>query len=77
MERVRAAAIPLEVPTSHDDEGLPLDAESRNDASWHHFGTKDESGAPAALEAPDSFGGPSRTRTLDPLIKSQLLCQLS
>jgi len=26
---------------------------------------------------PDSIGGPSRTRTLDPLIKSQLLCQLS
>jgi len=26
---------------------------------------------------PDPFGGPSRTRTLDPLIKSQLLCQLS
>jgi len=26
---------------------------------------------------PDSIGGPSRTRTLDPLIKSQLLYQLS
>jgi len=26
---------------------------------------------------PDSNGGPSRTRTLDPLIKSQLLYQLS
>jgi len=25
----------------------------------------------------DSSGGPSRTRTLDPLIKSQLLYQLS
>jgi len=25
----------------------------------------------------DVFGGPSRTRTLDPLIKSQLLYQLS
>ena len=30
-----------------------------------------------AQEAPDSIGGPSRTRTLDPLIKSQLLYQLS
>ena len=28
-------------------------------------------------EVPDSSGGPSRTRTLDPLIKSQLLYQLS
>jgi hypothetical protein len=28
-------------------------------------------------EAPDLVGGPSRTRTVDPLIKSQLLCQLS
>ena len=32
------------------------------------------SGAP---EVADSIGGPSRTRTLDPLIKSQLLYQLS
>ena len=28
-------------------------------------------------EVPVSIGGPSRTRTLDPLIKSQLLYQLS
>ena len=35
------------------------------------------SGAPSAPEAPETFGGPSRTRTLDPLIKSQLLYQLS
>ena len=28
-------------------------------------------------EVPDKIGGPSRTRTLDPLIKSQLLYQLS
>jgi len=40
-------------------------------------GSEDESGAPDVLEAPDSFGGPSGTRTPDPLIKSQLLCQLS
>ena len=34
-------------------------------------------GHSADLEVPDSIGGPSRTRTLDPLIKSQLLYQLS
>jgi hypothetical protein len=31
--------------------------------------TKTESGTSDVLEVPDSFGGPSRTRTLDPLIK--------
>ena len=36
-----------------------------------------ESGTSSVPEAPDSFGGPSGTRTPDPLIKSQLLCQLS
>ena len=35
------------------------------------------SGTPDPLEVPDLIGGPSRTRTLDPLIKSQLLYQLS
>ncbi len=40
-------------------------------------GSESEIGHPDAPEVPDSFGGPSRTRTLDPLIKSQLLCQLS
>ena len=30
---------------------------------------KRESGTPGALEVPDDVGGPSRTRTLDPLIK--------
>ena len=39
--------------------------------------TKTKSGTPDALEVPDLSGGPSRTRTLDPLIKSQLLYQLS
>ena len=43
----------------------------------HQSGTKSKSGAPGVLEAPDKNGGPSRTRTLDPLIKSQLLYQLS
>jgi integrase len=37
----------------------------------------DESGTPRVVGVPDSTGGPSRTRTLDPLIKSQLLYQLS
>src|SRR5688500_14746674 len=45
------------------------------------FGTKKwnqkQSATPGDLEVADSFGGPSRTRTLDPLIKSQLLYQLS
>jgi hypothetical protein len=34
-------------------------------------------GTPAVTEVPVNNGGPSRTRTLDPLIKSQLLYQLS
>jgi hypothetical protein len=34
-------------------------------------------GHPETSEVPDKIGGPSRTRTLDPLIKSQLLYQLS
>src|SRR6266446_2953030 len=33
------------------------------------LGTKRSSGAPDAPEAPETIGGPSRTRTLDPLIK--------
>ena len=39
--------------------------------SWHHFGTTSESGAPDDSEAPDLLGGPSRTRTVDPLIKRE------
>jgi hypothetical protein len=78
MESVRAAATPLKRPTPHDDSGAVLDAdEARNTDSWHHFDTTSESGAQNVSEAPDSFGGPSGTRTPDPLIKSQLLCQLS
>jgi integrase len=38
---------------------------------------KKESEVPDTMETSDSIGGPSRTRTLDPLIKSQLLYQLS
>ena len=35
----------------------------------HQLGTKRNSGASTDLEAPERIGGPSRTRTLDPLIK--------
>ena len=45
--------------------------------SRHQLGTKSVSGAPDTLEAPEKIGGPWRTRTSDPLIKSQLLYQLS
>ena len=38
---------------------------------------KTKSGSSDVAEPPVSFGGPSGTRTPDPLIKSQLLCQLS
>ena len=40
-------------------------------------GFESEIGHPGDPEVADLFGGPSRTRTVDPLIKSQLLCQLS
>ena len=42
-------------------------------APGHQFGTRSESGAPGVSEAPDFNGGPSRTRTVDPLIKSPAL----
>jgi len=78
MESVRVSAAPLNLPTPHDDSGAVLDAEEApNERSWHHFGTTSESGAPDVSGAPDFDGGPSGTRTPDPLIKSQLLCQLS
>jgi hypothetical protein len=38
---------------------------------------KSQIGHSGNAEVPDLIGGPSRTRTLDPLIKSQLLYQLS
>ena len=50
---------------------------TRTEKFGHQLGTRSKSGAPGGLEAPDKIGGPSRTRTLDPLIKSQLLYQLS
>ena len=37
----------------------------------HQLGTKCNSGASTDAEAPEKIGGPSRTRTLDPPIKSR------
>ena len=48
-----------------------------DDASGSKVVAPSKSGTPGDPEMPDSNGGPSRTRTLDPLIKSQLLSQLS
>jgi len=56
-------------------------AEAVSGAIWNQIrnqtGLKSQIGHSADSEVPDSIGGPSRTRTLDPLIKSQLLYQLS
>ena len=46
--------------------------EPRAESRWHRLGTERSSGAPDAPEAPEPIGGPSRTRTLDPLIKRRL-----
>ncbi len=51
--------------------------ETTAEARRYQLGAKSKSGTPAPVEVPDLIGGPSRTRTLDPLIKSQLLYQLS
>jgi len=77
MEKARSSAVRLNVPIVSDDAGLPLDHEGQTVDSWHHFGPKGESATPDTLEVADLLGGPSRTRTVDPLIKSQLLYQLS
>jgi hypothetical protein len=70
MENVRVAAAPLRLPTPHDDSAGVFDVERPPDTeSWHHFGPKNDSGTSDASEVPDVVGGPSRTRTLDPLIK--------
>jgi integrase len=50
---------------------------TRSGATGHQLGTKSTSGASEDSEAPEKIGGPSGTRTPDPLIKSQLLYQLS
>jgi hypothetical protein len=44
---------------------------------WNQPGQKNQIGHSGDSEVPDSIGGPWRTRTSDPLIKSQLLYQLS
>jgi integrase len=62
MERVRAAAIPLKVPTAHDDAELSVGADV-----WHHFGTAAERldiGRAEVLELNGAEGG---TRTPTPL----------
>ena len=73
MERARLQALPAAVDVVPDDAGIALD----DDQERPRFGPRNRSGAPDLSEAPDFVGGPSRTRTLDPLIKSQLLYQLS
>jgi hypothetical protein len=40
------------------------------DQIWNQTGSKSQIGHPGDPEVADSIGGPSRTRTLDPLIKS-------
>jgi len=45
-------------------------ATEQADSRGHQLGTKRSSGASVAAEAPERIGEPSRTRTLDPLIKS-------
>jgi hypothetical protein len=52
MERFRASAALLEIPTMPYGADLPLDQERLNVESWHHFGTTSESGAPDDSEAP-------------------------
>jgi hypothetical protein len=56
------------------EAGMPPSIETRRkgptaNTRGHRFGTKNISGAPEDSEAPETSGGPSRTRTLDPLIK--------
>ena len=46
-------------------------------ASGSKVVAKMKTGTPAVAEVPVNYGGPSGTRTPDPLIKSQLLYQLS
>src|SRR5436309_9537862 len=48
-----------------------------DDPSGSKVVAKTATGTSGVLEVPVNAGGPSRTRTLDPLIKSQLLYQLS
>jgi hypothetical protein len=63
MERARLLAVPAAVDVVPDDAELALD----DDQEWPRFGPGRKTGAPDDSEAPDLIGGPSRTRTLDPL----------
>src|SRR2546429_3557534 len=49
---------------------------SLDDESGSKVVAKTATGTSGVLEVPVTIGGPSRTRTVDPLIKSQLLYQL-
>jgi integrase len=73
----RLEAGPLAVAVPEIPVGHPTSEEFVTGVTDEGF----ESDTPDGLEVPDSpaqlIGGPSRTRTLDPLIKSQLLYQLS
>ncbi len=69
MQTARLQAVPTAIDIAPDDVGLTLD----DDEEWPRFGPGRTSGAPDGSEAPDLIGGPSRTRTLDPLIKRHLL----
>jgi hypothetical protein len=77
MEQVRAAAIPFKTLTAHDDQEIVLDPEGLNAGSRHQFGPTSAEGVVRDVEVSEIFGEPSRDRTEDPLIKSQVLCQLS
>ena len=48
-----------------------------DDESGSKVVAKTATGTSGVQEVPVTIGGPSRTRTVDPLIKSQLLYQLS
>ena len=57
--------------------GPPTYESSPRERSSTVISIKSETGTSYAPEVPIRIGGPSRTRTVDPLIKSQLLYQLS
>ena len=77
--RHRAEALQVTPRLSPDRANVAVEAISGAiwNQIWNHTALKSEIGHSGHSEVPDSVGGPSRTRTLDPLIKSQLLYQLS
>jgi hypothetical protein len=74
-------AAEAQAPSMPRVDSLPGGAKAvtskRSEPSDTVISTTITTGTPDALEVPVISGGPSRTRTLDPLIKSQLLYQLS